>query len=39
MDQWKSYLLSRTIWANIIGLVALALDVLGFNGIGSTHIQ
>ncbi len=35
MDQWKSYLLSRTIWANIIGLVALTLDVFGFNGIGA----
>lgn len=35
MDQWKSYFLSRTIWANSIGLAALALDVLGFNGIST----
>ncbi len=32
MDQWKSYLSSRTIWANLIGFGALALDILGFNG-------
>ena len=35
MDQWKSYLLSRTIWANLIGLGALGLDILGFNGVSS----
>ncbi len=35
MDQWKSYLSSRTIWANLIGFGALALDILGFNGFSS----
>ena len=35
MDQWKSYLSSRTIWANMIGFTALALDVLGFNGVSA----
>ena len=35
MDQWKSYLSSRTIWANIIGFAALALDVFGFNGVSA----
>lgn len=32
MNQWKSYLQSRTIWASLIGLAALVLDALGFNG-------
>ena len=35
MDQWKSYLQSRTIWANLIGLSALVLDILGFNGVSA----
>jgi predicted chitinase len=35
MEQWKAYLRSRTIWANIIGLVALILDLSGFAGISS----
>ena len=35
MYQWKSYLSSRTIWANLVGFAALALNVLGFNGISS----
>ena len=35
MEQWKSYLSSRTIWANLVGFAALALNVLGFNGISS----
>ena len=37
MNQWKSYLESRTIWANLIGFAALALDVLGFNGLNSAE--
>lgn len=35
MDQWKSYLSSRAIWANIIGFVALALDMFGYNGVSA----
>ena len=35
MDQWKSYLSSRTIWANFIGFGALALDIFGFNGVSA----
>jgi putative chitinase len=33
MLTWKSYFKSRTIWANLIGFAALALDISGFNGI------
>jgi putative chitinase len=32
MDQWKSYLKSRTIWANLIALAAFGLNI---GGIGS----
>jgi hypothetical protein len=35
MEQWKSYFQSRTIWANLIGLAALMLDMLGLNGMSS----
>ena len=35
MNQWKSYLQSRTIWANLVGFGALALNVFGFNGIST----
>ena len=35
MTQWKSYLHSRTIWANLIGFGALALDIFGFGGISA----
>ena len=35
MKQWKSYLSSRTIWANLIGFAALLLDMFGFNGISA----
>jgi len=31
MDQTKSVFESRTVWANVIGLAALAANVLGFN--------
>ena len=37
MNQWKSYLSSRTIWANIIGFSALILGTLGFNGIAASE--
>ncbi len=35
MTQWKNYLKSRTIWANLVGFAALALNMLGFNGISA----
>ena len=33
MEQWKAYLRSRTIWANLIGFAAFLLGMLGFSGI------
>ena len=33
MENWKNYLQSRTIWANLIGLAAFGLNMLGFNGL------
>jgi len=35
MTQWKNYLKSRTIWANLVGFAALALNMLGFDGIST----
>lgn len=35
MDDWKHFLLSRTIWANAIGFAALMLDMFGFAGIAA----
>jgi hypothetical protein len=31
MDETKSVLLSRTLWANAVGLLALAFGILGFD--------
>lgn len=40
MDQWKSYLQSRTIWANLIALAAFGLSVTGFSGLtGETQAE
>jgi hypothetical protein len=37
MDLTKSFLTSRTIWANLVGLIALLLSLFGIDasGIGS----
>ena len=32
MQDFKPYLRSRTVWANIVGLSALLLDLLGYAG-------
>ncbi len=34
MDEWKTFLESRTVWANLIGLTALILSSLGFSALG-----
>ena len=31
MTEWKSFLESRTVWANLVGLLALVLSGLGFK--------
>jgi putative chitinase len=37
MDQWKSYLKSRTIWANLVALAAFGLDIGGFGGLAGDN--
>jgi hypothetical protein len=32
MDGWKTFFASRTVWANGVGLAALILNGLGFDG-------
>jgi hypothetical protein len=34
MSDWKNFLLSRTVWANTIGLTALVLASFGFRPSG-----
>jgi hypothetical protein len=34
MSEWKTFLESRTVWANLIGLTALILSSLGFAALG-----
>jgi hypothetical protein len=34
MSEWKTFLESRTVWANLIGLTALILSSLGFASVG-----
>jgi hypothetical protein len=34
MSEWKTFLESRTVWANLIGLTALILSSLGFSALG-----
>ena len=35
MTGWKGYLESRTIWSNLIGLLALILDLFGLQSLGA----
>ena len=40
MNDWKSYLRSRSIWANLIGLSALVLNFFGLQGLaGEDQVQ
>jgi hypothetical protein len=34
MSEWKTFLESRTVWANLVGLTALILSSLGFSSLG-----
>ncbi len=34
MSEWKTFLESRTVWANLVGLTALILSSLGFSALG-----
>jgi hypothetical protein len=31
MTEWKNFIESRTVWANLVGLAALILSSLGFS--------
>lgn len=35
MNNWKNYLQSRTIWASLVGLLAMALNIFGFSELGA----
>jgi hypothetical protein len=34
MSEWKTFLESRTVWANLVGLTAMILSSLGFASVG-----